>query len=332
MRSELINPLTDERWAAFVDRAAAASAFHTVPWLELLRRTYGYPLTACCLVDESGTIRAGSPLARTRPRRLVSLPFSDHCAPLGDSAALAAALDDLRRRRRARLEIRAELPGAAPAASFHLHEIPLDGGYEEVVKRFKRRSQLLRGARRAEREGLVVERRSDAAALAEFYALHVETRRHQGVPTQPRRFILGFEELFARGLGHVLLVRDGDRAIAAAVFLAFNGTVIYKYGASDRAALGKRPNNLLFLEAIRRACEDGMRTLDLGRTDSGHETLRDFKLSWGAEERVLAYHELSERAPRAGGTGLAERAAPLIRRSPPVVGRLVGEALYKYAG
>jgi hypothetical protein len=58
-------------------------------------------------------------------------------------------------------------------------------------------------------------------------------------------------------------------------------------GASDPAALGKRPNNLLFLEAIRWGCRNGMHSLDLGRTDIGHDSPRDSKLSWRAEERTL---------------------------------------------
>ena len=120
--------------------------------------------------------------------------------------------------------------------------------------------------------------------------------------------------------------------MAAAVFLSFNGTLIYKYGASDPAALGKRPNNLLFLEAIRWGCANGMESLDLGRTDIGHESLREFKLSWGAEERTLEYHELAEGEPSSNGLGMARRVAPLIRHSPPMVSRLIGEALYRYAG
>ena len=129
--------------------------------------------------------------------------------------------------------------------------------------------------------------------------MHVATRRRQGVPTQPKSFILRFDELFERDLGFVLIVRDGEQTIAAAVFLSFNGTLIYKYGASDPAALGKRPNNLLFLEAIRGGCAAGMHTLDLGRTDVDHKSLREFKTSWGAHERVLEYHELgAARAPR----------------------------------
>lgn len=344
--SEVFDPIADKRWEEFVAKAPGATAFHHPAWLSLLARTYRYPIKACCIVDESGAIRAGLPIAAVggalRRPRLAALPFSDHCAPLtltGDDPALEArllgAVDELRRELGVPLEVRGAVPASAEAQvvdTYHLHDIRLEPDVEAVIERFRRKSQLLRGARRAEREGLIVERHTDAHALAEFYRLHVGTRRRQGVPTQPRRFIMRFADLFAQGLGFVLVVRDGERPVAAAVFLSFNGTLIYKYGASDPAALGKRPNNLLFLEAIRWGCENGMHTLDLGRTDTGHETLRDFKLSWGADEHLLEYHELAEGERRTDGAGLARKAAPLIRRSPPMVGRLIGEALYRYAG
>jgi CelD/BcsL family acetyltransferase involved in cellulose biosynthesis len=344
--SQLVDPIADKRWEAFLARAPRANAFHHPAWLELLNRSYGYPINALCLLDEAGEIRAGLPMALVggglRRPRLASLPFSDECVPLvapaDDAAAtveLTEALDALRRELGLALEVRGPLAATASPQvvdRYHQHDIALETDVDAVVQRFRRRSQLLRGVRRAEREGLTVERRTDVGALADFYRLHLATRHRQGVPTQPRSFILRFADLFERGLGFVLVVRDGERPIAAAVFLAFNGALIYKYGASDASALGKRPNNLLFLEAIRWGCEAGMHTLDLGRTDIGHESLREFKLSWGAEERTLEYHQLADRQRETQGTGVAHRVAPLIRRSPPVVGRLVGAALYRYAG
>ncbi|MGH2824477.1 MAG: GNAT family N-acetyltransferase, partial [Thermoleophilaceae bacterium] len=174
--------------------------------------------------------------------------------------------------------------------------------------------------------------RRDRAALADFYRLHVATRGRLGVPTQPRRFVLGLERLFGEGLGFVLLVRREGRPIAAAVFLAHRDVLTYKYGASDARFLGIRPNNLLFMEAIRWGCEHGFRSLDFGRTHWGQEGLRRFKLAWGAEERELRYRLLGGPGP----AGLSQRGERLlgavIRRGPPVVGRAIGEVLYRHAG
>jgi hypothetical protein len=292
---------------------------------------------------------AGLPVAvlggNVTPRRLVALPFSDLCPPLlaagappGAGAALVGALEDLAHRRRAPLEVRGPLPapahGALPGERFHHHVVPLEPDVRAVEARF-RRSQVLRGVRRARRAGLVAERRTDAAALAAFYPLHVRTRARLGVPTQPRRFVLRLAELFAAGLGFVAIVRHGSRPVAAAVFLAHDGVLTYKYGASDARLLGLRPNNLLFAEVIAWGCELGFRSLDLGRTDLGHESLRAFKLAWGAEERELRYEHLgcATSAPRGPGRGRLGRAlSATLRRAPPLASRVTGEVLYRHAG
>ena len=55
---------------------------------------------------------------------------------------------------------------------------------------------------------------------------------------------------FAPGHGFVLVAEHESVPVAAAVFLRHNGTVIYKYGASDDAAWAVRPNHAIFWRAI----------------------------------------------------------------------------------
>lgn len=339
----IVDPLADRRWSALVSRSPEGSVFHQPAWLQLLQTSYRYQFCACCIEADDRRLVAGLPVAtvasRLTGRRLVALPFSDLCpaavsqdAPPFAQAALGEALADLQRSRDVPLEIRAPtsvVAGASPGERFHHHVLALERDPAAVQARFSR-PQALRGVRRALREGLSAEVRTDAAALARFYRLHMATRRRLGVPTQPRRFIMGLEALFAEGLGFVQLVRAGGRDVAAGVFLTSHGVLTYKYGASDPRSLAARPNNLLFMEAIRWGCEHGFRTLDLGRTHWGQEGLRSFKLSWGAEERELRYRHLgrvSARDPRVVGA-----LGALIRRSPPVASRLIGEVLYRHAG
>lgn len=339
MRTELLDPLTDGRWRDFVERAQDATVFHHPAWLGLLARNYRYEFRAPCLVGDGDRISGGLPWARVESRltgrRLVSLPFSDASPPLLDGAGeteLAAAVETERAKTGLGLEVRGRLEplGGVSAHRFWQHTLALDRDADAVARRAK--SSIRRGVSKARREGLVFERRTDRDAVEAFYRLHLATRRHQGVPTQSKRFIRGLEELFAEGLGFVALVRDDGRPLAAAVFLHAGGHLTYKYGASDRAALARRPNNLLFAEVIRWACENGLEMLDFGRTDLDNEGLRSFKRGWGAEESPLHYTYVDLPAPDEDHS-LPERVmAPVIRRSPPVLGRLVGAALYRHFG
>ena len=134
------------------------------------------------------------------------------------------------------------------------------------------------------------------------------------------------------GLGSVLIVEVSGQPIAAAVLLAWNGTVIYKFGASDASRWSLRPNHLLFWHAIRAACEQGYRWFDFGRTDIGQEGLRNFKLSWGAVEEPLLYGTLGGKpgsAPTAGGMA-TRMLGPVIRHGPLLLSRAFGETLYRY--
>jgi len=336
---QLLDPCVDQRWAAFVERAPGGSIFHHPCWLALLARQYRYKMLACCIADRDARLGAGLPLALISSpltgRRLAALPFSDVCTPLtedGRDHGLAQALGGLCESMRVGLRVHSPLLGAPRVgATYHHHLVKLEPDVEAVQRAFTRR-QALQGVRRAERNGVVVRHRTDRDALAAFYRLHLATRKRQGIPTQPRRFILRFSSLFEQRLGFVSIASIGERPIAGAVFLVFNGVLTYKYGASDVRFLDRRPNNLVFMDAISWGCERGLHTFDLGRTDMGHESLRAFKRMWGAEERRLQYSELG-----AGAGTRRPRAAPevmvrLIRRSPPIVGRAVGELLYRHVG
>lgn len=339
-----LDPISDPAWLALLEASPSATIFHHPLWLRLLESQYGYALHACC-IGADDEIEAGIPVARIESRltgrRLVSLPFSDICPPVlgagaqsSSTGALGGALAEERRRTGLDLTVHGALPGAPGAfvqPRFFRHLLPLAGDVAEVESRYSK-SQVKRGIKKARREGLQAERRTDRAALDSFYALHLQTRKKLGVPTQPKRFIRRFEELFDAGLGFVSLVLDDGRPIAAAVFLSYNGILTYKYGASDVRELGKRPNNLLFAEAIRWACEAGLDTLDFGRTDVDNEGLRAFKRSWGADEEELSYTYFADREPSSGPPLRERMMGATIKRAPAGVSRLVGETLYRHFG
>jgi lipid II:glycine glycyltransferase (peptidoglycan interpeptide bridge formation enzyme) len=191
----------------------------------------------------------------------------------------------------------------------------------------KTRAQQIR---RAEREGIVVERGCFRADLSEvFYRLHVATRRRLGVPVQPRRFfMLLWERMLEPGRGFVLTARRGKTAIASAVFLSLGGRVTYKFSASDRSPFGA-PDAILWT-AILQSSRDGARVLDFGRTATGNVGLRQFKLWWGTREEPLTYTVFASHAPTAAKGRAAAALAPMIRRAPPWVAQGLGAFAYRF--
>jgi CelD/BcsL family acetyltransferase involved in cellulose biosynthesis len=335
--------LDDPRWLRFVEGSPAATPFHHPSWASMLARCYGYPAFALVHPDPQGRILAGLPVIEVRSplarRRWVSLPFTDECQALLHpgiaQADLVAELDEARRRAGvSTLQVRAALdgPGAAAGPVAVTHHLPLEPDPDVVYRRLRRPS-VRRWITRAEKDGVVVRHGDTPASLdVTFYRLHLQTRHRQGVPVQPRRYFqLLWEQLIGPGKGFLLLASSGRTVIAGAVFLAWGDTVIYKYGASDTAYWGLHPNHLLMWSAIRWGCEHGYRIFDFGRSDLASSGLRQFKDSWGAQERSLVYTVVGGKAPEPSRSRLHGLLGAALRRSPPVACQVAGELLYRYA-
>src|SRR5437762_1767593 len=81
----------DPGWLDLVRRSPGATAFHHPAWSAAVSATYGYPALILAQRSSDGRVVSGlpvmevsSPLGR---RRLVSLPFTDHCPPLVEDPA-----------------------------------------------------------------------------------------------------------------------------------------------------------------------------------------------------------------------------------------------------
>ncbi|MDP9223279.1 MAG: GNAT family N-acetyltransferase [Actinomycetota bacterium] len=334
--------LDDPRWLELASQCPSRSPFHHPSWPLLLSECYFYPGFGLALTDDDDTLIAGLALldVSTRLRRNVwiSLPFTDACQPLARSPdllePLSAALEQERQRIGVRrIEIRSELSAglATVRDAGVIHKLGLTADLDELRRRFTH-SQVRREIRRAEREGVSVVRAETVHDVASsFFDLHLRTRRHQGVPVQPRRFFrLLWERVLEPGFGFCLLARAAGEVVAGAVFLNWGSVTVYKYGASDRRALKLRPNHLLLWEAIASSALNGGTVFDFGRTERANEGLRWFKRSWGAAEIPLVYSTLGEPSSERAPAGLHILSA-VIRRSPPIVCRALGEFLYRYA-
>jgi CelD/BcsL family acetyltransferase involved in cellulose biosynthesis len=348
---------TDGRWQAFVEAAPDASIFHHPAWSGLLAECYGYRPFVAAVCDDAGQISVAIPVQEvTSPltgRRWISLPFTDHCHPLygaglhltesgarenDRSAELTRYLEELRRDAgMPSIELRTRVSSAhgfVPDDGQVLHLLKLSSQSDEVFDKFHR-SQVQRNISRAEREGVEVRRGKGREGLDAFYALHVDTRRRQGVPVQPKRYFeLLQQRLLDTGLGFVLLAYSDGRPIAGAVFLTYKETLTYKYGASLSDSWALRPNHALFWTAIKWGCENGYEVFDWGKTSVDNEGLRRFKAQWGAEETSLLYSVLRGERHAEHRVGVPERLSGLveafIQKSPPFVCRTLGEVFYKH--
>jgi GNAT acetyltransferase-like protein len=340
------DPLTDRRWPAFVGEHPLASVFHTHEWLDALRRTHGYVPVAYTTSPPTDRLSNAIVLCEIRSwltgRRLVSLPFSDHCQPLieqpADQDAIAAHL------RRAvdsgdwkYVESRpltanlADLGGMGRASAFCFHSLDLHPPLEVLFQRCHKDS-IQRKIRRAEREALRCDTGTSEAHLTTFYRLLMMTRRRHQVPPQPIAWFRNLLECMGDRF-EICLASKNDEPVAGIVLLRHRDTLVYKYGASDARfhSLGAMP--FLFWNAIREAKASGIRWLDLGRSDSDNAGLITFKDRLGADRSTLTYvrYPVPADVP-AGRSAHVEIAKRVLAYLPDRLLAATGRLLYQHIG
>src|SRR5262245_57477184 len=104
-----LDPITDSRWAAFLETHQRSSVFHTREWLTALQQTYHYASIAITTCPNDAPLTNAIVFARVDSwltgSKLISLPFSDHCDPLVDDAAdLESLISGIRERLTGRLK------------------------------------------------------------------------------------------------------------------------------------------------------------------------------------------------------------------------------------
>lgn len=337
----LVNPLEIPAWDAQIARFSNATFFHSAAWTRVLCDAYRFR-PVFMVEGENDALTGVLPLMEVDSwltgRRGISLPFTDHCETLTSDAGTEArlfrsAVDHGTARRWNHIELRGDAShlGAPPSVSFHGHSLPLERNTAAMFARCA--SSTRRAVRKAELSGVTIGIAHDLDALRTFHRLLCKTRQRHGLPPQPFRFFASLHRhVLAQKLGCVILARQGDTAIAGAVFLHSGDTALFKFGASDDAFLHLRPNNLVLWHAIEWHARAGFRSLDFGRTSVTNPGLRQFKLSWGATERLITYARFDLRT--AAFVTSADRSSGwhshLFRHLPRAIGRLVGAAAYKH--
>lgn len=305
-----LDPIQDSRWARFLERHPDASVFHSIAWLKALRLTYGYQPIVFTTSSPTSELANGVVFCDVNSwltgRRLVSLPFSDHCEFLGDSSEalnfLIRHLQTISRRQHWKyLELRpihrnfggaAEEIGLRPSATYLLHTIDLRPTLDELFRSFDR-DCVQRRIQRAERAGLIEKCGRSDDLLKDFYTLLVLTRRHHGVPPAPYTWFRNLVQF--QGLALEIRVAYKDRTpIAAILTLRFRDVVYYKYGCSDERFKKFGATPWLLWKAMIDGKSNGGNEFDMGRSGSENSGLIEFKSHWSPHAKQLVYWRFPE--------------------------------------
>jgi hypothetical protein len=345
-----VYPLTDARWDELISKHHRAGVFHSSSWLSALQLTYGYEPVAFTTSPPSEPLKNGLICCKVKSwitgRRLVSLPFSDHCDVLADSTAeqeelLAHVCERVARDGYGHAEIRSMTIGEhepframnlLASETFYLHRLSLDAPLGTLFRGLHK-SCIQHKIRRAEREGLTYETGRSESLLRKFYNLLLRTRRRHLLPPQPLCWFRNLMESMGDNLAIRIVSKDHCPA-AAMLTLSHNTTVTYKYGCSHERfhSLGGTP--FLFWKTIQEAKNAGMRELDLGRSELNHAGLVDFKDRLGAVKTTLTYwrYPSVKTADPVRPTWQIQFARGIFSRIPDSVLVASGRFLYRHIG
>jgi lipid II:glycine glycyltransferase (peptidoglycan interpeptide bridge formation enzyme) len=275
--------------------------------------------------------------------RLVSLPFSDHCEPLVDNEnetdILLSALEEcLGRKKLLYVELRPVHSIAGGSHHFqsvyqhHLHLLDLTPSLGTLFRNCHKNSTQ-RKIRRAEREGLAYDEGRSKTHLDIFYRLLLMTRRRHHVPPQPRAWFQNLIDCFGESLKICVAFKDKE-PVAAILTLQHKDTLFYKYGCSVAQFHQLGGMQMLLWRSIENAKQQGLRSVDLGRSDCENVGLATFKDRWGSKRSALRYSRFAAGNGYfvSGHTWKEKAAKSMFFRMPDRILTSVGEMMYKHIG
>jgi len=341
-RFELLE-ISDERWLEFISARPESVIFHHPVWIKMIAQYYRFAPFLAAVTNHQGQIMAGVPIMAingTRgSHRWVSLPFTDHCAPLAESQEdlllLANGLvERLDEGKVDNLELRWEYPDSQKLShsnNFMLAILDISGELKDIAHRMG--SSNYRKTRLGAKHGVTVENGTSMKYLEMYYKLHLETRRRQGVPVQPWGFFKALrEEILEPGMGNIWLGMKEGKAVAGLLTLNWNKTFIYKYSANNEIGRQTFASYIVLWEAIQWANSQGYTRLDFGRSDISNEGLRRYKNQWGSTEVPLIYSSSKQKNSMSVIHTLTPLISKVIHFSPLWVCRLSGELFYRFFG
>lgn len=335
----------------FIEERIKDTFYYDNKWFDLITRLYGYQLIQLTSRNTRGEITGFLPICFINSpltgRRLVSLPFSDHCPLLAADEAsehdlINQVLQLVQQHNVKYLELRtgacdvlAKHPDFMASNLYVNWSIPLADNAVDAWSNLRKPVQ--QQIKKSQKLGVQVRVAQSREDMLLYYRLHLQTRtKKHGMPSQTQDYFLALWDAFAESGTMQLLLAEHQGATIAGIIMFMSGTTMhYAYGASDEQYLNLAPNNLLFWTAITWGSTHGYRSMDLGRTARDNQGLMEFKRRWGAQQEEIPYYYYPHTAGLASTSESSWRYKMLTtiwKKLPLTVTGQLGGYLYKHLG
>lgn len=310
-------------------------------WTGVLEKTYGHE-TRYLMAEERGELKGVLPLlvVRSRPfaTYVTSLPGGLCTLDLRAVVALLERAVDLTVTADAQYLVlrdgrRVWQEGLITDERYCSPILPLPDHAQRLWASLP--SRVRNRVRKAQRAGLSVSL-GGQEQIDLFYRVFSRNMRDLGTPVFDKRLLHNAMTVF-RDQTRILIVQRQGRPIGGMFLFSFEGRVHNPWVSSIRDFFACCPNDLLYWEALRWACESGHRSFDFGRSRWGSGPFR-FKTKWGAMPQPLYYQyylRAGEVIPDPAARMEEDVRYRLVRwtwrRLPVAVTRVTGPRIARYA-
>jgi FemAB-related protein (PEP-CTERM system-associated) len=290
---DLYEPSRREDWNYYITTSPAATFAHQLEWKAVVEETYGHRpfyLMAVRNREVVGVLPLFLIKSMIFGRCLVTSPFLTFGGLLADDDEAAATLVEQAKQIAGAHNVKyAEIRNDQPCKHFEHSKtayftlvLDLSIGEERLFKSLHATAR--RNVRKAQQAGLeIVEGLQN---LDRFIDINFRNMRRLGTPAHGPAFFKNIAKHFPDSM--LLMARQRQNWVGGMLLVSFKKTIYMPWVAALEEYFELRPNNLLYWEAIVRACRRGLHYLDFGRSKQDQGTFR-FKAQHGAQPVQLYY-------------------------------------------
>jgi serine/alanine adding enzyme len=289
-----LTPELEQKWEAYVQKSSKSTFFHQLGWKRVIEKTFKFK-PIYLLAQENNEIKGILPLFLITQgyfgNRIISLPFSTEGGVCADNADVEKQLIDKAKQvadenKVSYLELRQEENIQTDLVSkdyYYTLILKLDKTPEIVWMNADKRAR--NAQRKAISLGITVDR--GIGYFDSYYKVFSKNMRDLGTPVDKRDLFTNIIDEFPNQID-IVVAKQQDKVIGGIFLIKFKNKIKSEWASSYRECFHLNPNELMYWEAIKKACEDGVEYFDFGRSLWESGTFL-FKKHWGAEPKQLHY-------------------------------------------
>lgn len=295
---ELLKRDDEKNWDNYV-MMEDTTFYHQIGWKKVIEETYGHKPYYFFAKNDDGDIVGILPMFLIKNiffgKRLVSIPFAPYGGVCCKNKDIYIALINDAKRIGNNLdagfcEFRSLKYNDSDNSLKYLKDystfiLDLSNGTEYIWKNMSRKVRNM--IRKGEKNNLKFGTEINYDTISEFFELYSKNMRHLGTPIHNYNF---FRNIYKTFTGDVIIssVKSNEDVASVIYLLKFKNTLISGWASSSVEYLKYAPNDFIYWNSIKYACENNMLKFDFGRSLINSDNSK-FKERWGCAQVPLTY-------------------------------------------